>query len=143
MTWRVRCPETAFISHPIPAQLEVDRDRDHQGDDENDRDKGPPHAETLALVPANAARPQRGRPWPHGNGRATADALLGAAWSNKSRHVPLVEAVLPLVRQIVAGKQDDGQKVPALPGTSTDKTALHRLNRWGTPGDEPRGLASG
>lgn len=59
MTWRVRCPETAVRSHAIPAQLEVDRDRDHQGGDENDRDKGLPHAETLARALANAPRPQR------------------------------------------------------------------------------------
>lgn len=65
LTWRVRRPEAAFVSHAVPPQVEVRRYRADHGDDDGDRDKRLPHADTLARtivairVPAGEAASRR------------------------------------------------------------------------------------
>jgi integrase len=54
--------------------------------------------------------------------------------SNKSRHVPLVDAVLPLVRRMVAGKRDDELIVTTGNGARLYATAFKRSTDWQVTG---------
>lgn len=57
--------------------------------------------------------------------------------SNKSRHVPLVDAVLPLVRRMVADKQDDDLIVTTDTGARLYATAFKRSTNWAEVGRGP------
>lgn len=54
--------------------------------------------------------------------------------SNKTRHVPLVDAVLPLVRRLVAGKQDGELLVTTGTGGRLYATAFKRSTNWPVTG---------
>lgn len=54
--------------------------------------------------------------------------------SNKSRHVPLVDAVLPVVREMVADKQDDDLMVTTGNGARLYATAFKNATTWRTTG---------
>lgn len=54
--------------------------------------------------------------------------------SNKSRHVPLVNAVLPLVREMTAGKEDDQLMVTTGNGARLYATAFKNATNWRAAG---------
>lgn len=54
--------------------------------------------------------------------------------SNKSRHVPLVDAVLPLVREMAAGKGPDDLLVTTEKGARLYATAFKNSTRWAETG---------
>lgn len=54
--------------------------------------------------------------------------------SNKSRHVPLVDAVLPLVREMTAGKGPDDLLVTTENGARLYATAFKNSTRWAETG---------